>query len=82
MKTQLKKAFFGHLKDQRDALEAMAKDSPIIRNIQHPGDIYEWVLAVGGFLLMNDVITPNDLDLGRALVEDYTDRFTTLFPEQ
>lgn len=80
MDTRLKKAFFRRINDQRNALESGKKSSQIIQNIIHPGALYDEVLIIGNFLMENEMITSKDLDLARALVEDYTDRFKTLFP--
>lgn len=80
MATGLKKAFFRRINDQRKALESGKKPSQIIQNIINPGVLYEEVLVIGGFLMENEVITSKELDLARALVEDYSDRFKSLFP--
>lgn len=80
MKAKLKKEFFRRINAQRNALESARKPSKIIQGIVHPGALNDWVLAVGGFLMENDVITSKELDIALAVVYDYSDRFQNLFP--
>lgn len=78
---KLRGAFFRRINDERNALESARKPSKTIQGIVHPGVLNDWVLAVGGFLMENDVMTSKDLDIALALVYDYSDRWKTLFPD-
>lgn len=76
----LRTAFFDRIRNQRAALEAEWKPSPVVQEIVPPEVLYDYVRYVGNFLLENDVITRKDWDLAWGLVEDYEDRLGSLFP--
>lgn len=69
----LRRAFFDHIRDQRELLEAGEY------KVLAPDLLDEFLHTVGNFLFNEGVITVEDWELAVGLIEDYEDLFRARF---
>lgn len=81
MAKDLRMAFFSRIRAQQDAIEKARIPSPGFENVPRPERLWDYLDYVGCFLLETGVITLQDRDLAVGMIEDYEDRFDSIFPD-
>ena len=77
----IRQAFFGQIRERRDALERLRKSPKIIEEIVPPERLWAYLDYVGSFLLEAGVITMKDRDLAVGMIEDYEERLESILPK-
>ena len=78
---EIRSAFFRHIREQRAAMERQKPQAEpvVLENVAPPEYLWAFLEHVGSFLLGEEVISAQDLELARGMIEDYEERVREVY---